>query len=108
MLLPAATHHEAKTLTSDTSPLRSVFDSPSSRPLTGGRLKTGTGLPISADGILLGSRSRRTANASTSPKNKTSGNSRSSRERRCRVASACRPVGSAVLCALDSMIYSVA
>src|SRR5260370_19705839 len=51
-----ATHHEAKTLTRETSPTRSALDRPSARPFTAGNVNCGTGLPISADGISLGSR----------------------------------------------------
>src|SRR5712691_4688433 len=62
-----AVHHEAKTLTSDTSPLRSALARPSVRPLTGGSLKSGTALAISAEGIVPGSRFIPQASTSTSP-----------------------------------------
>src|SRR5260370_10710779 len=51
-----AVHHEEKTLTSDTSPLRSALARPSVRHLTGGSANSGTGFLISAEGIALGSR----------------------------------------------------
>src|SRR5229473_430572 len=62
-----AVHHEAKTLTSDTSPLRSALARPSARPLTGGSLNSGTGLPISAEGSVPGSRVIPQASTSASP-----------------------------------------
>src|SRR5437867_4393245 len=76
------THHEAKTLTSDTSPLRSVDDSPSDRPLTAGRLNSGTDLPISGDGTKLVSAPSRAANATARPTNAISGNTSNTRSPR--------------------------
>src|SRR5712691_9671615 len=73
-----ATHQEAKTLTSDTSPWRSPVASPRVRPLTGGRLKSGTGLPISVDGRGLRSRLRPIRNANPIAKKITAGPNTSS------------------------------
>src|SRR5216684_5558372 len=68
-----AVHHEAKTLTSDTSPLRSALARPSVRPLTGGSLNSGTTLPISAEGIVPGSRVVPQASKIARPKNTARG-----------------------------------
>src|SRR6266851_2276328 len=68
-----AVHHEAKALTSDTSPLRSAVARPSVRPLTGGRLNSGTTLPISAEGIVPGSRVIPQASKIARPRNTARG-----------------------------------
>src|SRR6516225_6365203 len=72
-------HQDAKTLTNETSPFRSLDDRPRLRPLTGGRAKSGTGLPISGEGTSFGSRPRPSANASINTKNSATGPRRSSR-----------------------------
>src|SRR5487761_1747317 len=77
-----ATHHEANTLTSETAPLRLSEDRPGPCPCTGGRLKTGTGLPMSADGTIEGLRLRLTPNATTSPTKAAAGTRNSGRRLR--------------------------
>src|SRR3546814_897929 len=74
-----AVHQEAKTLTSPTSPWRSVLDNPSVRPWTGGRAKSGTGLPISAEGSSRGSRVSPQASAMASATKAATGTRNSSR-----------------------------
>src|SRR3546814_19108234 len=56
-----AVHHEAKTLTSGTSPARSAVDRPADRPSTAATSNAGTGLPTRADGTLPRLRARLTA-----------------------------------------------
>src|SRR3546814_6284745 len=68
-----AVHQEAKTLTSETSPFRSALDSPSVRPWTGGSEKSGTGLPINAEGSSRGSRVSPQASATASTRKRTTG-----------------------------------
>src|SRR3546814_18386507 len=68
-----AVHQEAKTLTSETSPFRSALDSPSVRPWTGGSEKSGTGLPINAEGSSRGPRVRPQASATASTRKRTNG-----------------------------------
>src|SRR5205807_240253 len=72
---------DANTFTNDTSPCRSAVDRPRSRPLTGARLNSGTGLPINGEGTLLGSRLRLTPKASMSPAKATAGTRNSKRNR---------------------------
>src|SRR3546814_7981192 len=74
-----AVHQEAKTLTSATSPWRSVLDNPSVRPWTGGRAKSGTGLPIKAEGSARGSRVSPQASAMASTTKAATGTRNSSR-----------------------------
>src|SRR6266568_2882626 len=83
-----ATHHEAKTLTSETSPRRSSLDKPRVPPLTGGRLNCGTALPIRADGIVPGSRDIPHASATTRPKKTMRGTRVATRRVRCRTSPA--------------------
>src|SRR5438046_4710996 len=76
-----ATHHEAKTLTSDTSPRRFLLDSPNVLPLTGGRSNSGTLLPMRVDGNRLGSRLSPTANTPATTTKPVAGKARRSRRR---------------------------
>src|SRR6266702_4119983 len=94
-----ATHQEANTLTSDTSPFRSPVARPSVRPLTGDRLKSGTGLQISVDGRAPRSLLRPIRNANPKPKKIAAGTKRTRRSqlRRAEIneqaASAAAPAG---------------
>src|SRR5439155_23281800 len=76
-----ATHQEAKTLTSETSPRRFLLDSPNVLPLTGGRSNSGTFLPIRVDGSRLGSRLRPRANTPARTTKPVAGKARRSRRR---------------------------
>src|SRR3546814_9357445 len=68
-----ATHQDAKTLISETSPSRSALASPSVRPWTGGRANSGTGLPMSADGSSRGSRVNPQPRTTPNARKKTTG-----------------------------------
>src|SRR3546814_17454808 len=77
-----AVHHEAKTLTSGTSPARSAVDRPADRPSTAGRSNAGTGLPTSADGIFRGLRVRLHASIAPTMIDDASGRMTSRRDRK--------------------------
>src|SRR3546814_219124 len=70
-----AVHQEAKTLTRETSPLRSVLARPSVRPWTGGNENSGTGLPIRTEGSSRGSRVRPQPSAIISTRKRATGTS---------------------------------
>src|SRR3546814_19960288 len=76
-----ATHQDAKTLTSETSPSRSALASPSVRPWTGGRANSGTGLPMSADGSSRGSRVNPQPRTTPNARKKTTGTKNTGRTR---------------------------
>src|SRR5260221_10550745 len=77
-----ATHHDANTLTNDTSPLRSAVDRPSVRPLTGAKVNSGTGFPTNAEGTRFGSRLRLRPKAAMSATKAATGTRNSKRRRR--------------------------
>src|SRR6516165_822785 len=85
-------HQDAKTLTNETSPFRSPDDRPRLRPLSGGRAKPGTGLPMSGDGTSFGSRPRPMTNASIKTKNSATGPKSSGRNHPLRGGSGERAV----------------
>src|SRR6266852_270788 len=74
-------HQEAKTLTSDTSPLRSSVDRPSARPCTGGRWNAGTGRPRSGEGRVFASFPSPRPNAAAKARKPARGNRNSHRRR---------------------------
>src|SRR5260221_7562007 len=77
-----ATHQDANTLTSDTSPLRAAVDRPSVRPFTGAKVNSGTGFPTNAEGTRFGSRLRLRPKASMSATKAATGTRNSRRRRR--------------------------